>query len=239
MGDAKQLRPKCLDEGCAKTPSFNFPGEKRAMCCVEHKKKGMVNVYGGRCSHEGCPKQPSFNFPGWARRVCCGDHKVRSRIAYSSFQIPDSFIRLEDLCVFQEEGMVHVAHATCAHADCDMRPMYNFAGKKGGACCALHREDGMVDISTVRYAKCDQGCGKNASYNFPGVKGRVRCREHRIEGMVDVSSSKCGFEGCPKKRRFNYLGMKPALFCATHKVLQLPDSRFLRPPWFVYNRIIM
>ena len=35
---------KCVEEGCIKRPSFNFPSEKKPEFCSNHKKTNMINI---------------------------------------------------------------------------------------------------------------------------------------------------------------------------------------------------
>jgi hypothetical protein len=68
---------KCeYGNGCAKQPSFNYPGEIGGMFCGDHRLEGMVNVVNKTCEFAGCQKRPSLNYPGVRPALRCGNHKL-------------------------------------------------------------------------------------------------------------------------------------------------------------------
>ena len=46
----------CVEPGCNKAPSFNYPGTTSRIYCAEHHLNGMVNVAAKKCKTPDCDK---------------------------------------------------------------------------------------------------------------------------------------------------------------------------------------
>ena len=63
-------------------------------------------------------------------------------------------------------------------------PVYNVPGSKTGRFCSEHKEEGMVNVKSM---KCEHpGCMKEPCFNVPGSKTGILCSEHKEEGMVNL-----------------------------------------------------
>mmetsp|Transcript_44339 Transcript_44339/g.64868 ORF Transcript_44339/g.64868 Transcript_44339/m.64868 type:complete len:329 (+) Transcript_44339:66-1052(+) len=179
----------CKHQGCIKTASFSYAGQRRSFCST-HKKEGMIDVYKPMCKDPECKKKPSFNMLGEKRPKFCAEHKL--------------------------PGMVDVVKPKCLGIDCMKRPSFNYEGEKRGLYCGKHRLDGMVDVVKVR---CEQdGCTTRASYNELGKKRGRFCAKHSLPEMVQVENSRCEHSGCHVWPSFNYEGQRKKLYCAEHKL---------------------
>jgi len=70
----------CEASDCAKWPSFNAFGEKKARFCGAHKEDGMVDVMNKRwCLEDGCSKRPAFNVEG-EKPEYCSMHKLEGMV---------------------------------------------------------------------------------------------------------------------------------------------------------------
>jgi len=184
----------CCAEGCVKSASFNFEGEK-ARFCMTHKEKDMINVYRQKklCIHEGCTLSASFNLPGKKIARYCSSHKLKD--------------------------MINLKSTVCAKEGCTVQPYYNFRGEKRGKYCTRHQEEGMVNLLIIRANRvCDRsGCEKCGCFAFSKADKVRYCASHKERDMVDVQNASCDNEGCDKRPNFNFSGLRKGRFCATHK----------------------
>lgn len=58
---------------CGETPTYNLPGQPKAVCCSDCKTEGMFDMISTRCR---CGKYPSFNLPGQTKGICCSNCKT-------------------------------------------------------------------------------------------------------------------------------------------------------------------
>ena len=93
MFEVDLASPRCEADGCAKQPSFGYPGERRQRRCKAHALEAMVrmlaqgtcmtirtadrrcslrqeDIKNRKCEADGCAKQPVFGFPGERPRRC-------------------------------------------------------------------------------------------------------------------------------------------------------------------------
>ena len=186
---------KCCFEGCYKSPSFNFEGEKIPIYCVSHSKNGMVDVFSKFCAEEGCRIHPSFNYPHLGTKIgkYCSSHKL--------------------------PGMVDVRSRRCQHDGCSTFPTFNYPGERPGLYCAKHRLADMGDVRQYFVTSCrHEGCDDVPCYNFPEKKGLLFCELHKSEGMV-YKVKTCEFEGCTRKPTFNFDDYPTPILCADHRLV--------------------
>ena len=70
----------CKHNGCNTRPCFNYKGETKAIYCVEHKLKDMIDVKHRICQHNGCDTRPNFNYKGETKAIYCSKHKLKDMI---------------------------------------------------------------------------------------------------------------------------------------------------------------
>ncbi|XP_063934183.1 uncharacterized protein LOC135145985 [Zophobas morio] len=68
------VNKKCVG-GCLKQPNYNYPTEKRALCCNDCKLPGMVDVVNKRCAG-GCGRFSVYNTPGEKKPLYCKQCKT-------------------------------------------------------------------------------------------------------------------------------------------------------------------
>ena len=179
---------------CGKQPVYNFPGEKRGICCSSCKEDGMVNIKVKKCK---CGKYPTFRYPDSKTSTHCKDCKDKGMIRTggicdcgktATFNFPGLERKYCKTC--KEEGMINVRkNNTCV---CNRKqPVYNFPGKKAKYCKDC-KEEGMINVNSH---KCD--CGKNALYNYRDLRPKY-CSSCKEQGMINTQakSKKCKSEFC-------------------------------------------
>ena len=104
---------------CGKQPSFGFPNDEKATCCLECKKDGMIDIKNKKCP---CGKHPSFGFPDDEKATCCNSCKKDGMIniinkkcpcgKQPSFGFPD-----DNQCICckdcKKDGMIDFRHQKC------------------------------------------------------------------------------------------------------------------------------
>ena len=141
-----------------KTPSqpcFNFPDEKKPICCAKCKEPGMIDVKNKKCR---CRiSQPCFNFEGEKKAICCSKCKEPGMInvinkrckcgtsrPYFNFE-GESKASCCSKC--KEEGMIDVKNKRC---NCGTHPTFNFEGESNAICCVKCKKEGMIDFKNKR-----------------------------------------------------------------------------------------
>ena len=179
---------------CGKArPSYNEPGETKAICCKACKRDTMVNVKHKKCE---CGKaQPQYNEPGETKAICCKDCKTDTMInvihkkcecgkAQPIYNEPGE---IKAICCkdCKRDTMVDVINKRC---ECGKaQPTYNEPGETTAICCKDCKRDTMVD---VRNQKCK--CGKaQPHYNEPGEIKAIYCKKCKTDTMVNVKHKKC------------------------------------------------
>lgn len=78
----------------------------------------------------------------------------------------------------------------CPPYSCNKIPSYGVVGSTTKEFCALHAEEGMVDLRSKKYGRpgC---CIKHARYCLEGSTTREFCALHEEEGMDSVANSRC------------------------------------------------
>ena len=212
---AKMRRRMCR---CGKKrPSFNQPGETKAVCCADCKDDGMIDVINKKCR---CgKKRPTFNQPGKTTAVCCADCKddgmvnVKDKTCRCGKKQPifNKPGETNAVCCAdcKDEGMVDIKHKPCRCGK--KQPTFNKSGETKAVCCADCKDEGMVDI---KHKPCR--CGKKIpTFNQPGEPKAVCCAECKDDGMVNVKDKTCR---CGKKiPSFNKPGETKAVCCADCK----------------------
>ena len=151
---------------CGKAiPSFNEPGERRAICCSQCKTETMVDLRGERKNEKcKCGKRPSFNEPGQTRPNCCKDCKT--------------------------DTMIRMGHGIYKKCKCGKRPSFNEPGERRAICCSQCKTETMVDLRGERKnEKCK--CGKRSTFNEPGKTRAICCNNCKTESMINVKDKKC------------------------------------------------
>jgi len=184
------LAKPCMHEGCGRRPTFNSPGLKAGLFCVEHKLDGMCNVVSKLCVHEGCGRRPSFNSPDLKTGLYCVEHKL--------------------------EGMLDVVSKLCLHEGCGRRPSFNAPGLKTGLYCVEHKLEGMLDVvnKVCAHEGCDQ---RQPKFNAPDEKVGLYCRKHKQPGMTSVKVKKCQDPKCRESATYGKDEFHRAQFCFVHK----------------------
>ena len=84
--DRKYIDKRICQCGKAQ-PSFNLPGEKKAICCFSCKTDDMVDVIHKKCL---CGKsQPVFNLPGEKKAICCSLCKTDDMVDIKNPKCPN------------------------------------------------------------------------------------------------------------------------------------------------------
>lgn len=177
-----------------KTPTYNFPGMKMGMYCMQHAEETMVNVRSKRCLHDSCTRRPSFNVNGSKLPMYCKQHA--------------------------EEGMVHVRNKRCSHASCMTQPNFNVKGSKVGVYCKRHAKRGMVDVLSPRCAH--ETCTMTPNWGVPTNSSPTVCRLHMSDIKSDLVinfRAHCKVVGCRKASRWGLEGKKPT-HCPVHGPLE-------------------
>jgi len=80
--DMVNLRRKpCIGDGCNKQPSYNYPEEKSALYCSDHKLDGMKKVTNRLCAGVDCDKQPSYRHEYSPTYTHCVDHAENGMVS--------------------------------------------------------------------------------------------------------------------------------------------------------------
>lgn len=104
----------------------------------------------------------------------------------------------------------------CVFDGCTTRANYNFHGQKEKLFCAVHKQDGMVDVTHPMCAY--NGCMKVPYFNAPGERKGLYCSDHKEDLMVNVVSKQtCIADGCYVRPHFNFLGETRGLYCSKHR----------------------
>ena len=157
---------------CGKSePSFNFPNEKKAICCSRCKENGMIDIKNKKCK---CAKsRPHFNFPNEKKAICCSRCKENGMIditnkrckcgkAQAKFNFTNETL---PICCSEcrEDGMIDIKNIKCK---CGKRPIFNYEGKKQPICCIDCKAEDMIDI---RENKCKQkNCPQRENPKYKG-----------------------------------------------------------------------
>ena len=98
---------------------------------------------------------------------------------------------------------------------CTKVSVFNLPGTKKGRFCNEHKEDGMINIISL---KCNyESCQTQPCYNFLGILYPEYCAKHKLDNMVNVRERPCEFPECLKKPNYNIPGEARGRFCKTHK----------------------
>jgi len=216
---------------CGKAqPTFNYKGQKKAICCSKCKKKDMVNVKDKKCQ---CGKAiPIFNYKGQKKAICCNIckkkdmidiihkkcqcGKARPTFSYEGQKTP--------ICcaTCKKQNMINITDKKCQCGK--VSPHFNYEGQKTPICCATCKKKGMVNIKN---RKCQ--CGKAIPcFNYKGHKRGICCSKCKIEGMIDIKNRKCQ---CGKAFPvYNYEGQSIAICCNRCRKEDMVDIKSKRCP---------
>jgi hypothetical protein len=216
----------CIEEGCDKQSTYNFPDHKTKLYCNMHKKEGMINIKSKICIEEGCIKQSNYNFPNDKIKLYCNIHKKDGMINIRDKRCKADGCMMLAACNFiteknvifcrkhKELGMVDLKHPTCFITDCLARARYNFSNEKKGLYCLSHKEHDMINVIDK---KCIfEGCDKLPSYNLPSETKPIYCFEHKEPTHISVKIKKCQEKDCKNESVFG-LTNKKATRCNIHK----------------------
>lgn len=221
---------KCIEEGCVKTPSYNFSDKKSPIYCAQHKLQEMVCVKQrsiNKCQYELCSKSANFNYKDKKRGIYCSIHKEQDMINISSRvcieencqTIPVFNIKDEKYPIYcskhKKDDMIDVCHKLCEEPNCKKLPCYATIGEKYGRYCATHKKDGMINVVNTRCVY--DGCDKHAAFNLPGLHSKLYCSTHKQQGMIIVNGIYCKEAKCNTIANYNYEGKVRGMYCVTHK----------------------
>ena len=137
---------------CNKSPSFNFPGQSKPVCCAKCKQNGMIDVVSKKCN---CGiSTPSFNFEGESTAICCAKCKepgminVKHKRCKCGISIPcfnfDGESKPVCCSKCKEIGMIDIINKRC---NCGIsQPYFNFESESTAICCSKCKKDGMIDV---------------------------------------------------------------------------------------------
>ena len=98
---------------------------------------------------------------------------------------------------------------------CPKQSAFNFSGQTLGIRCALHKEEGMINVIQKN---CEhEGCTKQPCYNLPTEHFGKFCATHKTNDMVNVRERRCEHDDCIKKPFYNLSSETKGRFCKEHK----------------------
>lgn len=236
--------------GCRiKSPTFNFPGEKKGKRCKAHCEEGMVDVKNKKCDYKDefgkqCTKQPKNGFPGEKSRRCA-THSLDGMVDVVSkkceyvgkngekcskkpnFGYPGK--KVSRCGEHTLPDMIDLRHKKCdfVHPEtlkkCTTRPSFGLPGQSPTR-CAKHKLSEMWDVVSDRCDYLDESgkCAIRPTFGNPGEKA-TRCKKHKLDGMIDLKHVKCEFKNCFVRPTFNVPGSKTAKFCKQHATENMID----------------
>ena len=208
-GHREDRKPQYAICMCGKArPTYNEPGETKAICCSACKTETMVDVKSKKCM---CGKaQPTYNEPGETKAICCSACKTESMVdvmnkkcmcgkARPTYNEPGETKAICcSACKTETMGDVMNKKCMCGKA----QPTYNEPGETKAICCSACKTESMVN---VKNKKCK--CGKAiATYNEPGETKAICCLACKTETMVDVKNKKCKSGHCDTLGNKKYKG---------------------------------
>lgn len=222
IGMIDVVEKRCNEKNCFTQPSYNFPGENKAIKCKEHKEVGMVNIKSKKC--EKCNITAIFGYYN-KPPLRCKEHKKE-----------DMFNIIDKLCDFKncykkanfnfrgntialrckkhkEENMIDIIHQSCDFSGCEKRATFNFKNFKNPIKCKEHKEENMIDVINKKCQEKD--CETIPNFNYKGEKNGIRCDKHKLEEMVNVKNIICSYKNC--QNNANYTQDKNTYFCRLHK----------------------
>jgi hypothetical protein len=216
---------------------FNYPIEKKGICCSKHKEDGMIDLFRVRCKHEGCMIQPSFNSPNSFIGIFCNEHKepgminVKDKDRVCEFEgctkRPNYNLENEEkprFCLNHKlKDMVDITHPKCKFEGCKIQPTFNYIDQKISLYCKTHKLEDMVDII---HAKCqDKDCNIRPIFNYKNENYGIFCITHKKPDMIDVVNNMCKYEGCEIRPCYNFPDQKYGICCSSHKENGMVDLR--------------
>jgi hypothetical protein len=72
---------KCID--CNKIALYNYEHYNKAIYCIRHKYKNMVNIKKNTCIYDDCCEIPLYNYQKQPKGMYCKNHKMYKMIKYS------------------------------------------------------------------------------------------------------------------------------------------------------------
>lgn len=231
--------PKCEENGCGKTASFNIPPYTKGRFCVSHKHENMTNVIDKLC--EACNKSRAiFNYTGTSGGRFCVIHKLDEMVNIKGKRC--AYKNGKDICytapiynfdgeqkgkyciIHKDDSMINVTGKRCEEETikCNCIAQFNFQGKPSGKYCSHHKKEGMVDI---KHKKCKfENCKLQPTYKYETDTSPKYCSIHRLEGMINGKHKLCGFDNCKKLPGYNFIGLPP-LYCSSHKLCNMIDVK--------------
>jgi hypothetical protein len=214
------INKKCIEEGCPKTPVYNFQGQITRLYCKDHCKPGMINLKDKLCI--SCNKQASYNYEGETKAIYCKEHSkdnmilvkghtckeegCLSRAMYNYPNNPAHYCKKHS-----KNGMIEIKkRILCLFEGCKILPSYNYKGEKS-IYCAEHKLKDMILVRTKKCLLCD----KQPTYNYPQEKVKLYCKEHSKEDMISLNKSNLCLS-CDKVAIFNYENKKKPIYCKEH-----------------------
>ena len=218
------MSKKC---SCGKQTSFNFPGEKKSICCSKCRTSEMINVVTKRCPCGSL--SPRFNVPGETIGVCCAKCKTDDMIDIKNkkcpcgkqptFNMPEATI---GVCCkdCKTDDMIDVKNKRCS---CGFRPSFNVPGTTTGVCCKDCKTDEMINVVDKRCL-----CGSlSPRFNVPGNTTGVCCSKCKTCDMIDVVNKICsGYNTkCPVRTQLSR-GHKYCMSCDPNDARRKKYKRF-------------
>ena len=214
---------KCIEDGCKKTPSFNYLGSKGLLYCKTHAKENMINISSSKCITSGCIKHRLYGLPE-GKPEYCRIHRIKGMIeiykkkceekeclVIPSFGFKGDKVRF---CVNHAiENMVCLSGKYCLNEDCKKRATFGIEHKKPFFCFD-HKENDMEDVVNKKcnFDECNHVT--TWGYGYPG-KLVERCAKHKEEGMILRPRKKC-----MECEEFAIYGLNKPMHCEEHQKVE-------------------
>lgn len=221
------LNKTCV-AGCGKQPTFNYPGEKKGLYCVEDKLPGMVDVKKRTCKK--CSTCASYGYKGGEKEYCA-THKKDKMVDLTKKKCENGCGTIANwnyhgetsgkYCyVCKKEGMINLAKKICKHPGCPLSASYGTLNDRKQY-CTRHKEDNMINFSIKKCKICNK---KDPSYG--GKDGKKEyCAVCAPSWAKNNKHRMCD---CGKIATFNWPGEKRGKYCKEHSFTGMHDVTAIR-----------
>jgi hypothetical protein len=191
---------------------YNFFKTKIPICCYDHRKDDMINIYDNTCQEIGCDNLPEYSFIQDTCSLNCFLHKKNNMVkkknrkcqtygctkwAYYCINGTDVTIKCTQ---HKTEDMIRIIGSKCKFENCSNYGKFKFKNSSDSFCFE-HKTEGME--KKYLYRCSDDYCLNNAVYNYKNliVKDELKtingfCPEHRPINTVSIFSKICKSEWC-------------------------------------------
>lgn len=193
--NTKNLHKASRQSTCNKCGNTTKAEARKALIATSEVPKGEKQLdlpNGFQCLEEGCTDYAYLE--GVERPLYCGQHSDSKRwfTGYKS----------------------HV----CIAADCPKKATYNFREGQRRLFCLDHKQEGMVNVNSVKCTTCKE---KPARFNSKAMY----CRLHRGEDMVDCLEKLCDPPECWRQGTFAFNRFDKKVVCKEHRQEGMKDVK--------------